>query len=146
MNLLNNPLLYFFSLLRDSFFFFIIYFLPLFFFASCHQPDIITFDVPTKVAIQTLHHELIIPECEVYVQYHADQNEFPGFENYAGFDTLFYTDDFGRVTLNDLPLGTHWLYGRGYDDEQMFNVKGVLKIELSIQNPTLDTILYVGEE
>lgn len=113
---------------------------------SCQKPAITTFTVPTAVSVQTIHHEIIIPECEVYVQYHADRNEFPGFENYAGFDTVFYTDDDGRATFEGLPLGTHWLYGRGYDDEIMLGVKGVLKIELSLRQPTIDTILYVGEE
>lgn len=113
---------------------------------SCEKPEVINFTIPTEVNIQTLHHEVIIPECEIYVQYHADQNEFPGFENYADFDTIYYTDDFGRATIKDLPLGTHWLYGRGYDDQIMLGVKGVIKIDLTLQQPTLDTILLVGEE
>ncbi|MFK7937104.1 MAG: hypothetical protein AB8G22_26555 [Saprospiraceae bacterium] len=120
--------------------------LTLFFGYSCQKSEPIVFTPETKVTIQTIHHDVIVPECEVYVQYHADRNEFPGFENFAGFDTLHYTDDDGRAILENLPLGTHWLYGRGYDDQIMTGVKGVLKIKLSLREPTIDTILYVGEE
>ncbi|MEL7021514.1 MAG: hypothetical protein AAGK47_07900 [Bacteroidota bacterium] len=119
--------------------------LPLLLLLSCAKEPIV-FTVDTEVAIQTIHHDVIIPECAIYVQYHADRNEFPGFDNLTAFDTIYYTDDDGRAILKDLPLGTHWLYGRGYDDQIMLNVKGVLQINLDWRQPVLDTVLYVGEE
>jgi len=125
---------------------FVALFILVIFLQSCQPSEPIIITPETSVAIQTIHHDIIIPECEVYVQYHADRNEFPGFENFAGFDTVYYTNDDGRVLLKKMPLGTHWLYGRGYDDQIMLGVKGVLKIELSLRQPNLDTILYVGEE
>lgn len=132
-----------FFLLKFSSFVFLGVFLS---FVACQKTPDQVFSVPTRVQVQTLHHELIIPECEVYVKYHADRTEFPGFFNFEGFDTLFYTDDFGRGKIENIPLGTHWLMGRGYDDDLGDNVKGVLKVEVSFAQSSIDTILYVGEE
>lgn len=115
-------------------------------FTACQKTTDQVFTIPTSVQVQTVHHELIIPECEVYIKYHADRTEFPGFFNFEGFDTLFYTNDFGRGSIENIPLGTHWLMARGYDDELGDNVKGVLKVEVSFAQPAIDTILYVGEE
>ncbi len=101
-------------------------------------------DVRTHVCFQTKHHEEVIPNITIYVKYGA--TEYPGYEPESQFHDVWTSDENGRVCMSDVPLGSHWFMAIGYDEKIREQVIGNMPLRLDLNNLTIDTILYVGEE
>ena len=110
------------------------------FFASCEKSN----TVHTQVNFTTQHHEKIIPNITVFVKYNT--SEFPGYDPPDIFDDSAVSDDRGKVSFRDIPLGHHWFVGVGFDEEIKEQVIGNMDYQFDLRHLRLDTILYVGEE
>jgi hypothetical protein len=116
--------------------------------AACHRGDeVVEIPLPTRLCVQTYHHEFPIPEANVFVKYNSDV--YPGFDQPATyFDTTFQTGANADGCLAALPIGTHWLiaYGADWQGGTPLPVYGSLKITIDLEaNTTIDTVLYVSE-
>ncbi|MEM6318406.1 MAG: hypothetical protein AAF960_12105 [Bacteroidota bacterium] len=113
-------------------------------FVACQsKPTVRTLN---RTCVTTQHHELIIDDIDVYIKYDATDFNFPGWEDLAEYDTVFTTDAVGRGCMDNLPIGTHWFVGLGFDEDINFAVKGRALVDISFAEPEVDFILYVGEE
>lgn len=102
--------------------------------------------LPTKICVQTQHHNQLIPHAVVYVKYNSDS--FPGYDKPpAYFDASFKTGSDARGCIEPVPEGRHWLVAFGYDSLHFPHfVYGSLRAEISLTHkPVLDTILYISE-
>ena len=98
----------------------------------------------TELCFTTQHHELIIPNINIYVKFNT--TTFPGYDPDASFDRTLVSDANGRVCMKDFPLGEHWFVGIGYDEIIREQVIGQMRLRFDLTQLKVDTILYVGEE
>lgn len=126
-----------------------IYLLFPLFFAACRPDPPAEIPLPTRICIETQHHQQPITEATVYIKYNADS--FPGYnqpESY--FDASFSVGPDARGCIEPVPEGHHWLIARGKDRlyvEYPHDVIGSLPVTISLDGQAkLDTVLYVTEK
>lgn len=118
----------------------------LFAFLSCRKPPEFV-PLPTKICVETSHHNFPIPNATVYVKFNADS--FPGYQQPPSYyDATFKTGSDARGCIESIPEGTHWLVAFGYDSlHYPHDVFGSIKLEVSLDDrPVRDTMLYVSEK
>lgn len=74
------------------------------------------------------HHGFAIPNCVIYIKYGA--TELPGTSPSA-YDDSVVADANGNYAFKDLYKGDYYLYGIGYDNSIMDDVKGGVGIKLN---------------
>lgn len=73
------------------------------------------------------HHGLPIPNCVIYIKYGA--TDLPGTSP-SSFDDNVVCDAGGNYEFKDLYKGDYYLYGIGYDDAIMEEVRGGIGIDI----------------
>ena len=122
---------------------------PLFLFSffllavSCGKDEPRYFDATSRVTLKVQHHEDVLPQIEVYIQYNAEQ--FPGYDNYSVFDTMIVSDEFGDAVFPQVPIGRHWAIGYGFDENVGEPVRGQVAFEITKFGVPWDSTLYVSE-
>jgi hypothetical protein len=117
---------------------------------SCHpsgQDQPIEIPIPTRLCIRTQHHDVLIPNANIFIRYNTDI--YPGYEQPATyFDTTFQTNASANACLPAIPVGKHWLIAYGADmiGGQAIPVFGSMRLEIDLTGKAIiDTILYVSE-
>jgi len=115
-------------------------------FSACRPSAPEAIPLPTSVRVQIRHHDEPMRYLPVYFQYNA--TEFPTYDDpETWMDTFLITDIYGRIELNAVPEGKHWLVATGHDSVPLPHwVYGSLPFEINLTTkPTLDTVVYVTE-
>lgn len=90
------------------------------------------------------HHGLMIPNSMVYIKYKT--TEFPGAD-VSVYDAKTQADATGHYKIENMRMGTYYLYGAGYDSSIYLPVSGgvPLVIKFSERKNTIDFDIPVTE-
>ena len=114
---------------------------------SCRQAeegDLVP--LPTSVCLQTMHHDVPVPEVNVFFKFNCDT--FPGYHHPADwFDTLVVSDAQGRTCLSPVAPGKHWAVAFGASEHGLIlPIYGRFPFEINLDTRIkVDTFLYMYE-
>lgn len=97
------------------------------------------------VCLEVAHHGVAVAGMTVY--HRAGAGEDPGFpaDMAAAYDTSSFTGLGAGTCFRGLGLGTHYFAGIGYDPVIRDTVLGSLRLELTVRERRVDTVLQVSE-
>jgi hypothetical protein len=108
---------------------------------SCKKED--AADPMGRIFGQVLHHDDPILGANVYIKYNA--TEFPGSLPSDYDDLTLASEVDATFEFNDVPQGSHYLFGIGEDTDCSCQVLGGIPVILHSNTDTLQTIVPVTE-
>jgi hypothetical protein len=102
--------------------------------------------LPTSVCLQTMHHDVPVPEVNVFFKFNCDT--FPGYYHSADwFDTLVVSNEQGQACIAPVPPGKHWAVAFGVSEHGLIvPIFGRMPFEINLENRLkVDTFIYLYE-
>jgi hypothetical protein len=102
--------------------------------------------LPTSVCLQTMHHDVPVPEVNVFFKFNCDT--FPGYHQSADwFDTLVVSDALGKACISPVAPGKHWAVAFGASEHGLLvPIYGRFPFEINLDTRIkVDTFLFMYE-